>query len=122
MPRQNFYIPQWQMWNWKLISPVFVSLQLARSRSSYRETDDALAQLDKEVRNIEQEIRSVWMTANVQAMRAFQARLREVGIERRRIGFVRLKLRRAIDAMLEHFPQLDKTEEYARESFGRRSD
>ena len=105
MPQTNFYIPQWRMWNWKLISPIFVSVQLERSRQSYRETDNALALLDNDVRNIEQEIRSKWASANVQVMRAFEARLKEVARERKRINFVRLGLREAIDAMLEHFPE-----------------
>jgi len=108
MPQQNFYIPQWRMWNWKLISPVFVSLQLSRSRQSYRETENALAQLDDDVSKIEQEIRGVWASANVQMMRGFEYRLKEVGKERKRINFVRVKLREAIDAMLQHFPEMEK--------------
>lgn len=117
MTKPNFYIPQWRMWNWRLISPVFVSVQLERSRQAYRETDNALANLDGDIAKIEQEIRGQWESANVQVMRAFEARLKEVARERKRINFVRLRLREAIDAMLEHFPQLEKVGEYARAAF-----
>lgn len=99
MPRPNFYIPRIDLWNWRLISFTFVDVQLKRAQESYAQTDNALAILDEDVSKIEQEIKGVWATANVQMMRAFQARLKEVGAERKRIGYVRLKLRGVIDRM-----------------------
>lgn len=116
MPTTLFYIPQWRMWNWKTVSPVFVSLQLSRARRSYRETEGALLILDSDVTKIQQEIRGVWANANVQMMRAFLARLKEIQKERKRVNFVRIKLRESIEAMLEHFPEMDKIEEYAKDA------
>ena len=72
--------------------------------------------LDADVIKIQQEIRAKWADANVQIMRAFLARLKEVSLERKRINYARIKLREAIDVMITHFPELDKVEEHAKES------
>ena len=102
MTKPNFYVPNVAMWNWRLISAGFVRIQLDRANRSYSETDNALVQLDADVDKIEQEIRGKWASANVQVMRAFEARLKEVGAERKRIHYVRTKLRTVIDRMRSH--------------------
>ena len=102
----QFYIPNITMWNWRLVSPIFVKLQLSRCQLSFSETDNALENLNIDVRNIEQEIRGAWATASATHMRAFEARLKEVRAERKRIMFVRLKLQAVIDRMTDHLAEL----------------
>jgi len=102
MPKPVFYIPQWRMWNWRLLSSNFLDYQYKRCVDSYKETDGAMAVLDEDVSKIEQEIRGVWASANVQMMQAFEARLKEIRAERKRVAYCQLKLREAIDAMNNH--------------------
>lgn len=99
---RQFYIPNVSMWNWSLVSPSFVKLQLERAQLSYRETDDALNNLETEIQNINKEIRAKWATASATTMRAFEARYKEVRAENKRISYVRLKLREVIDRMKNH--------------------
>lgn len=102
MPTQNFYIPQWHLWNWRLVSPVFISIELTKAKRSLEETDNAMRQLELDVKQVEQEIKAKWAIANVQVMRGFEARLKAIRAERKRIGFVQKRLRDACDAMTEH--------------------
>jgi uncharacterized Zn finger protein len=98
----TFYIPNIAMWNWRLVSPAFVKVQMERAKLSMAETDNALDILDADVMKIQQEIKGVWANASVQMMRAFEDRLKEVGRERKRIMFVRMRLREVIDRMSTH--------------------
>ncbi len=104
--KRQFYIPNISMWNWQLISPNYVKLQLERAQLSYRETDDALRNLETDLQNINQEILSKWATGSATVMRAFEARYKEVRMENKRIMYVRLKLREVIDRMNSHLEVL----------------
>jgi len=95
----RFYIPQVRMWNWKLVSPAFVKLQYQRAAQSYRETDQALYNLEQDLEKINQEIKGQWAQGSVQVMRAFESRYKEVRAENKRIAYVRVKLREAMDQM-----------------------
>lgn len=106
MRRPQFYIPRIDMWNWRLISTNFVELQLQRATLSLTETDNALAQLDTEVKNIELEIRAKWATGSATVMRAFLARYKEVAAERKRIYFVRHRLVPTIERMDKHLQEV----------------
>jgi hypothetical protein len=99
MKPRTFYIPNITFWHWERLTRTFVDVQRKRAMESFAETENALAQLDSEVDNIGNEIKSVWASANVQHMRAFEARLREIKSERRRIEYVRFKLRGVLDRM-----------------------
>ena len=100
--KHQFYIPNIAMWNWRLVSKGFVELQLSRAQASYRETDDALLNLEADLEKINQEIRGKWATGSANVMRAFEARYKEVRAENKRVMYVRLKLREAIDRMNSH--------------------
>lgn len=104
MPREQtrFYIPQVRMWKWELVSPLYVKLQLERAQQSYRETDQALYNLQEDLEKINQEILGKWAIGSVQVMRAFEARYKEVRAENKRISYVRMQLREVIDEMLKH--------------------
>lgn len=110
MRHPQFYIPRIDMWNWRLISTNFVELQLQRATLSLAETDNALAQLDTEVRNIELEIRAKWATGSATVMRAFLARFKEVSAERKRIGYVRHRLIPTIERMDKHLQEVRERE------------
>lgn len=100
MPVLNFYIPNVDFWKWELISEQFVKLQLARARESYVQIDGAIRLLDVDRANVEREIRSVWAVANVQHMRAYQSRFKEIAKERKRLHYLRMKLETVINRML----------------------
>lgn len=105
MSKPQFFIPNVDHWKWNLVSPTFVKLQLSRANMSYDETTNALDNLDADTMKIQQEIRGQWAGANVQVMRAFEERLKKIGGERKRIMYLRLKLREVIDIMREHLKE-----------------
>ena len=99
--RIQYWIPATRMWRSDLVSEIFVRLQLARARQTYRDTETDLRNLDEDIRNVQQEIKAKWSTATANVMRAFEQRLRGIGRERGHLMYVRKRLRESIDTMLE---------------------
>ena len=98
----QFYVPNLRFINWRVVSRTYIELQLKRAQESYRETDNALALLEERIKTLQAGIRTVWETANANDMREFERKYKEVRQENKRLAFVRLRLREAIDEMLEH--------------------
>jgi hypothetical protein len=100
MPKPQFYIPQTRFWNRKLISESFVRIQLERSRQSYREITSALSLLEEVQHEIHRSILKDWGDANVQTMRSYEAKLRELGKERKTLNYLLMLMRERINDML----------------------
>lgn len=99
---RQFYIPNVSMWNWSLVSPVFVKLQLQRAEQSYKETEDALENIEREIKEIRKQVWAEWGTASANRMRDFARKIVEMNPEVKRIHYVRLKLREVIGEMEAH--------------------
>lgn len=99
MTRPQFYIPNVTFWHWERLTRTFVDVQRKRAMESFAETENALAQLDEDVHNIELEIKGKWATGSASIMRAFEYRLKKIGQERKRIEGVRFRLRSVLDRM-----------------------
>lgn len=99
MTKSNFYVPNVTFWHWERLTRTFIEVQRKQALESFAQTENALAQLDYEVESIGNEIRSKWAGASVNVMRAFEARLKEVRKERRRIEHIRFVLRGVLDRM-----------------------
>lgn len=98
---RQFYVPDTTHWNWRLVSPVFVKLQLTRAQDSYVETDKALASIEAEVREIRKRVWEEWETASATRMRQFERQIKDMSPEVKRIHYVRKLLRDRIDEMHE---------------------
>lgn len=90
-PRQ-FYVPDVTHWNWSLISPVFVRLQLSRAEESFKQTELALSSIDEQIAEINKQIKAEWTTASATRMRQFEHQIKALSPEVRRIHFVRKRL------------------------------
>jgi hypothetical protein len=90
--QRDFYIPNSWAWNHRLVSEVYVNIQKKRAIEEQRHAQGTLDVLDLDVLKIEQEIKGKWADANVQIMRAFQARLKEIGAQRKRVAWVLRRL------------------------------
>ena len=89
---RDFYIPNSWAWNHKLVSEVYVNIQKKRAIEEQRHAQGTLDVLDLDVAKIEQELKGRWADGSVQVMRAFQARLKEIGRQRKRIAWVLRRL------------------------------
>lgn len=101
---RDFYIPNSWAWNHRLVSELYVSIQKRRAIEEQRHAQGTLDVLDLDVLKIEQEIKGKWASANVQVMRAFQARLKAIGAQRKRVNWV---LRR-LDSVLVDIEDIEK--------------
>jgi len=99
MKKRNFFIPNVDHWRWERIERRYVRQMYDRSSESLVEIESALAQLDGDMVNIEQEIKGVWASASATMMRAFEGRLLDVRLERWRIVKQRTKLLGVMDRM-----------------------
>jgi len=101
MPKRLHYrVPEVSFWKSDVVSESFIRVQLKLARNTHNDTDKDLANLDADILAVQQEIRAKWASANVQVMRGFEQRLRQIKIERRYLFFIRKRLENAIDAML----------------------
>src|SRR5690348_15835853 len=96
---RQFHVPNASMWIWKLVSPVFIRLQLERAQNSYQATENARGQIEPELKSICKEIWREWGTASVNRMHEFMHYPKEMSPEVRPIRIVRLSLRTVIDEM-----------------------
>jgi len=102
MKKRNFFIPNVDNWRWERIERRYVRQMYDRSTESLVEIEGALAQLDADVSKIEQEIKGVWASANANMMLAFEGRLLDVRLERRRILNIQRKLLGVMDRLRAH--------------------
>ena len=97
----QYHIPQTSLWNWKLVSEYFVRRELIRTRHAMEILCLDEANLDQDILNVEKEIRGKWAIANANVMQAFEVRLRDLLVRRKRLSKIGEKLYEALKDLHE---------------------